>query len=68
MVKINSNDKIMCIDISNSSGMSLANLVLHAIYTYACETEESRANIQNVKDMLNNGKTWIDVDLGVDND
>lgn len=65
---IDSKQKKMLIDISTKPGISLANLVLQTICTFACDSEEDRSNVENVRDMLNNGKTWVDVDLGVDND
>ncbi len=68
LVTIDSKQKKMHIDISTEAGISLADLVLQTIFTFACESEEDKSNVENVRDMLNGGKDWVDVDLGVDND
>jgi len=63
MVKLNSEDKTLIINLKYKAGRSLADMVLQTIWTYAAQEPEDRAILTQMNRMLHGQEPMVDIDL-----
>ena len=63
MVKLNSEDKTLIINLKYKAGRSLADMVLQTIWTYAAQEPEDRAILTQMNRMLHGQEPIVDIDL-----
>lgn len=63
MVKLNSEDKTLVINLKYKAGRSLADMVLQSIWTYAAQEPEDRAIVTQMNRMVHGQEPMVDVDL-----
>jgi len=63
MVKLNSKDKTLIIDLKYKAGRCLAEMVLQSVWVYAAQEDEDRAVITQMNRMIHGQELMVDVDL-----
>lgn len=65
MVKIDANNRQMVIDLDYEPARQLSNLVLQAVWLYAATTDEDRAFVRQMADMIAGRLPLNNIDLSV---
>ena len=63
MVKIDSKERVMVIDLDYRPGRRLADMVLQAVWAYATTTEQDRAYVKSMADAVSGRVPLADLNL-----
>ncbi len=64
MIHLDADKKQFVISLEQDAGKALADMVLEAVYLYACTDEQSKAIVSQTSRMVKGDEPMVDIDLG----